>query len=82
MGKDEWLGWPAPRVYFCLWLFGMLNVFFLPDRFLDCEKWRKEFGTDELPRTFDYKEKKEVFEYYPQYYHRVDKVPFCPVVRR
>ena len=43
-------------------------------RFMDCEKWRKEFGTDDLPRTFDYKEKPKVFEYYPQYYHKTDKV--------
>jgi hypothetical protein len=43
-------------------------------RFVDCEKWRKEFGTDDLPRTFEYKEKEQVFEYYPQYYHKTDKV--------
>jgi hypothetical protein len=45
-------------------------------RFLDCEKWRKEFGggVDELLQTFDYKEKPQVFEYYPQYYHKTDKV--------
>ncbi|KNG84283.1 sec14 cytosolic factor [Aspergillus nomiae NRRL 13137] len=41
--------------------------------FVDCEKWRKEFGTDDLPRTFDYKEKPEVFKFYPQYYHKTDK---------
>ncbi|KAF6219332.1 hypothetical protein HO133_005157 [Letharia lupina] len=38
-----------------------------------CEKWRKDFGVDELVRTFDYIEKPKVFEYYPQYYHRTDK---------
>jgi CRAL/TRIO domain len=27
-----------------------------------------------LPRTFDYKEKSKMFEYYPQYYHKTDKV--------
>ncbi|KAI9044478.1 SEC14 family lipid-binding protein [Aspergillus affinis] len=41
--------------------------------FVDSEKWRKEFGTDDLARTFDYKEKPEVFKYYPQYYHKTDK---------
>ncbi|GKZ16684.1 cytosolic factor, phosphatidylinositol/phosphatidylcholine transfer protein [Aspergillus brasiliensis] len=41
--------------------------------FVDCEKWRKEFGTDELVRTFEYPEKAKVFEYYPQYYHKTDK---------
>ncbi|CAG8972849.1 hypothetical protein HYALB_00001268 [Hymenoscyphus albidus] len=43
--------------------------------FLDCETWRKEFGggLDDLVRTFDYKEKPQVFEYYPQYYHKTDK---------
>lgn len=43
-------------------------------RFVKCEAWRKEFGTDDLPRTFDYKEKPDVFKYYPQYYHKTDKV--------
>jgi hypothetical protein len=46
-------------------------------RFVDTEKWRKEFagiGVDELVKTFDYKEKPQVFEYYPQYYHKTDKV--------
>lgn len=47
-------------------------------RFVDCEKWRKEFGTDGLVRTFDYKEKPEVFKYYPQYYHKTDKVRSRP----
>jgi len=41
--------------------------------FVDTEKWRKEFGLDELVRNFDYKEKEQVFEYYPQYYHKTDK---------
>lgn len=45
-------------------------------RFIDCEKWRKEFGVDNLVRNFDYKEKPQVFEYYPQYYHKTDKVSF------
>lgn len=42
--------------------------------FVDCEKWRKDFGLDHLVRTFDYQEKAEVFKYYPQYYHKTDKV--------
>ena len=44
--------------------------------FVDCEKWRAEFGggVDKLVPTFDYKEKAEVFKYYPQYYHKTDKV--------
>jgi len=43
--------------------------------FVDCEKWRKEFGggVDHLLQTFEYKEKAEVFKYYPQYYHKTDK---------
>jgi hypothetical protein len=49
------------------------------DRFVDCEKWREEFNLDELVRTFDYTEKAEVFQFYPQYYHKTDKVG-CPVV--
>jgi hypothetical protein len=46
-------------------------------RFIDCEKWRAEYagvGVEELVRTFDYKERPQVFEYYPQYYHKTDKV--------
>ena len=43
-------------------------------RFIDCEKWRKDFGVDELLQTFDYKERSQVFEYYPQYYHKTDRV--------
>ena len=43
-------------------------------RFIACEKWRKEFGVDDLVRNFEYVEKPKVFEYYPQYYHKTDKV--------
>ncbi|KAH8819648.1 putative Sec14 cytosolic factor [Xylogone sp. PMI_703] len=41
--------------------------------FVECEKWRKEFGLDDLVRNFEYTEKAQVFEYYPQYYHKTDK---------
>lgn len=43
--------------------------------FVDSEKWRSEFGggVENLTRTFDYKEKPQVFAYYPQYYHKTDK---------
>jgi hypothetical protein len=47
-------------------------------RFIDSEKWRKDFGTDDLVRNFVYVEKPKVFEYYPQYYHKIDKVPLSP----
>lgn len=43
-------------------------------RFIECEKWRKEFGVDNLVRSFKYEEKPKVFEFYPQYYHKTDKV--------
>ena len=43
------------------------------NRFIDCEKWRRDFGTDELVHTFNYTEKAQVFEYYPQYYHKIHK---------
>lgn len=51
-------------------------------RFMNCEKWRKDFKVDDLVRTFEYHEKHKVFEYYPQYYHRTDKVSGerCPYV--
>jgi len=45
-------------------------------RFTECEDWRKQFqgGVDNLVRTFDYKERPQVFKYYPQYYHKTDIV--------
>ncbi|KAL2854346.1 CRAL-TRIO domain-containing protein [Aspergillus pseudoustus] len=41
--------------------------------FIASEKWRKEFGTDDLAATFEYPEKPAIFNYYPQYYHKTDK---------
>ncbi|RFU30862.1 hypothetical protein B7463_g5507, partial [Scytalidium lignicola] len=41
--------------------------------FVDCEKWRQDFGLDDLVRDFKYEEKAQVFEFYPQYYHKTDK---------
>ncbi|KAJ9603599.1 cytosolic factor, phosphatidylinositol/phosphatidylcholine transfer protein [Cladophialophora chaetospira] len=49
------------------------NVEHAKTMFINNEKWRKEFGTDDLVRTFDYKERPQMFEYYPQYYHKTDK---------
>jgi len=40
--------------------------------FTESEKWRKEFGTDELLDSFKYDEKPLVSAYYPQYYHKTD----------
>lgn len=56
-----------------LWRFDSLTLF---DRFTNSETWRKEFGTDDLAANFEYPEKEKVFEYYPQYYHKTDKVGF------
>ncbi|KAF9040709.1 CRAL-TRIO domain-containing protein [Panaeolus papilionaceus] len=39
---------------------------------LNAEKWRKEFGVDDIVKNFDFKEKVEVDKYYPQYYHKTD----------
>jgi len=54
-----------------------------PDRFVDNEQWRSGFngGVDNLVRTFDYKERPQVFKYYPQYYHKTDKVGADPMRR-
>ncbi|KAE8212234.1 hypothetical protein CF327_g4105 [Tilletia walkeri] len=41
--------------------------------FTAAEKWRKEYGVDELYENFDYPEQAEVDKYYPQYYHKTDK---------
>ncbi|KAI4260531.1 MAG: hypothetical protein LQ352_000227 [Teloschistes flavicans] len=49
------------------------NVNLAKQMFIDCEKWRKDFGVDNLLKNFDYKEKPEVFKYYIQYYHKTDK---------
>jgi len=40
---------------------------------ISAEQWRKDFGVDELVKSFDFKEKAEVDKYYPQYYHKMDK---------
>lgn len=58
----------------------------------DTERWRVEFGVDEIiryvdiptslspcltywgKRSFDFKEADEVSNYYPQFYHKTDKV--------
>ncbi|GFZ44229.1 Phosphatidylinositol/phosphatidylcholine transfer protein, partial [Saitozyma sp. JCM 24511] len=38
------------------------------------EKWRKEFGADEIAaHGFDYPEQPEVDKYYPQFYHKQDR---------
>mgnify|MGYP001340588762 FL=1 len=43
-------------------------------RFIDCEKWREETKLDETVPNWEYPEKEEIFKYYPQYYHKTDKV--------
>lgn len=52
--------------------------------YTECETWRKDFKVDEIVRDFVYTEKPKVFEYYPQYYHKTDKVrhslPGIPLV--
>ncbi|KII96177.1 hypothetical protein PLICRDRAFT_49072 [Plicaturopsis crispa FD-325 SS-3] len=40
---------------------------------LAAEQWRKDFGVDEIVKSFDFKEKAQVDKYYPQYYHKMDK---------
>ncbi|WVF71730.1 hypothetical protein IAT40_006538 [Kwoniella sp. CBS 6097] len=38
------------------------------------EKWRTEFGADEIAANgYDYPEQREVDKYYPQFYHKTDK---------
>lgn len=41
--------------------------------FSESEKWRKEFKVDDLYENFDYPEKEQVDQLYPQYYHKQDK---------
>jgi hypothetical protein len=47
---------------------------YYPYRFINCEKWRKDFGTDDLAKNFEYTEREKMYQYYPQYYHKTDKV--------
>ncbi|KIY67983.1 hypothetical protein CYLTODRAFT_352156 [Cylindrobasidium torrendii FP15055 ss-10] len=39
----------------------------------EAEEWRKEFGVDELMKTFTFDEQEAVDKLYPQYYHKMDK---------
>ena len=43
---------------------------------MDTEKWREETKLDELVPTWEFPEKAEMFKYYPQYYHKTDKVRY------
>lgn len=43
------------------------------EMFVNCENWRKEFGTNTILEDFHYVEKAKVAQYYPQYYHKTDK---------
>jgi hypothetical protein len=48
-------------------------------RFVDCENWREELNLDDLVPVWDYPEKEALFKYYPQYYHKTDKVGGPPL---
>lgn len=43
------------------------------EMFENCEKWRKEYGTNTILEDFHYEEKPLVAKFYPQYYHKTDK---------
>jgi len=49
-------------------------------RFIECEAWRKETNLDELVPSWTYPEKEEITKYYPQYYHKTDKVSYSNLV--
>ncbi|CAG8651495.1 4541_t:CDS:2, partial [Diversispora eburnea] len=59
----------------CLLRFLRARKFDLPKTkkmFMDCEKWRKDFGVDDLVKNFDYTEREEVMKHFPRYYHKTD----------
>lgn len=41
--------------------------------FVNCEMWRKTYGTNSILEDFHYAEKPIVAKYYPSYYHKTDK---------
>lgn len=43
------------------------------EMFINSEKWRKDFGVEDIVNNFEYPELSVVDKYYPQYYHRTDK---------
>jgi hypothetical protein len=43
------------------------------EMFCNHEKWRKEFGVDDIVQNFEFPEHRVVDKYYPQYYHKHDK---------
>jgi len=43
------------------------------EMYVNCEKWRQEYGTNTILEDFHYMEKSKVAEFYPQYYHKIDK---------
>ena len=45
-----------------------------PYRFVEFEEWRKKVLLDSLVPTWDYTERSEMVQYYPQFYHKTDKV--------
>lgn len=49
------------------------DVALAKEMFENCEKWRKEYGTNTIMQDFHYDEKPLVAKYYPQYYHKTDK---------
>lgn len=40
---------------------------------LAAEQWRQDMKVDDIVRNFDFIEKEQVDQYYPQYYHKIDK---------
>ncbi|KAJ6579542.1 CRAL-TRIO domain-containing protein [Mycena vulgaris] len=43
------------------------------EMFIANEKWRKDFGVDDIVKNFEFPELPIVDKYYPQYYHKNDK---------
>lgn len=70
----RWFHWTFRRFNFTTFLRARkFDVQLAKEMFENCEKWRKDYGTDTILQDFHYDEKPLIAKFYPQYYHKTDK---------